>query len=598
MNRLVRHIFLATLLASWTAAIASAAVRVYAKVEAETAIYPGDQFAYSVVVEGGSKPSKIDMSPLASFNPVPGGSGTSMQTINGQTSVSYSQNYAITAGPVGKMTLPGVTVVVDGQTYTTNPVEVTVSQPGTTDRLSLEMSLSEKQCYVGQPVVMKVEWIITTRVEGGSFNVPVFQSDDFYIEDLSEPVNPQNVQQVAIGGVPVAISVDRRSIRGMDAQIVSFSKVLIPKRSGRLRLDPISVSTNMATGRVRTNDFFNPYQIKYDRVSVPSEPAELEVLPLPDAGKPPQFYGLVGQYTISASATPTKVNVGDPITLTIRVGGSSYLKPVQWPALEQLPELADNFKIPSEKASPTIENGAKVFTQTVRASNDRVAQIPAIPLAYFDPQKGQYVVARTDPIKLEVVPTKVLTDADIERTSLAPVNREVEAIQKGLSANYDGPELLANQDFSPLAAVVSPGYAAMWSIPLMALIASSAVKLARRTSPESLARKRRRQAAGAAIRQLKQVSSVGAGARHDRLAGAMKSYVGDRFDRVAASLTADDCEQAIAHATGDAAIAARYKELITACEAASYAPVDARIGADDIGKAIELIQLIEKRSRK
>jgi hypothetical protein len=586
------------LLASWMAASGSAAVRVYAKVEAETAIYSGDEFVYSVVVEGGSKPSKIDMSPLASFNPQPRGSGTSMQSINGQTTVSYSQNYAVTAGPAGKMNLPSVTVVVDGQTYTTNPVEVTVSQPGTTDRLSLDVSLSEKQCYVGQPVVMKVEWIITTRVEGGAFDVPVFKSDDFYIEDLSEPVNSQNVQQVAIGGVPVAITVERRSVRGMDAQVVSFSKVLIPKRSGRIRLDPISVSTNMATGRVRTGDFFNPYQIKYDRVSVQSDPAELGVLPLPETGKPPQFYGLVGQYTISASATPTKVNVGDPITLTIRIGGNPYLKPVQWPELAQLPELAENFKIPSEKASPAIENGSKVFTQTIRANNDRVAQIPAIPLAYFDPQKGQYVVARTDAIRLEVAPTKVLTDADIERTGSAPVNREVEAIQKGLSANYYGPEVLANQSFSPLSAVVSPAYAALWSIPLAALIASSAVKLARRTSPESLARKRRRQAAGAAIRQLKKVSSADAGKRHELLAGAMKAYIGDRFDRVAASLTADDCGQAVAQSTGDAAIAARYKELITTCEAASYAPVDARIGADEVQNAIALIHLIEKQSRK
>ena len=392
--------------------------------------------------------------------------------------------------------------------------------------------------------------------------------------------------------------VERRLIKGVEAKVVSFSKVLIPKRAGRIRIDPISVSTNMPAGRIRTGDWFDPWQTRYERVSVQSDPVELEVLPLPDMVKPPQFYGLIGQYTISASATPTKVNVGDPITLTIRIGGSPYLKPVQWPELERLPELAENFKIPAEKASPVIERSAKVFTQTIRANSDHVAQIPAIPLTYFDSQKGQYVVARTDPIKLEVAPTKVLTDADIERTGSAHVNREVEAIQKGLSANYYGPEVLANEGFSPLSAIVNPAYAALWSIPLVALIASSAVKLARRTSPESLARKRRRQAARAAIGPLKKVSSADAARRHELLAGAMKTYIGDRFDRVAASLTADDCGQAIAQVTGDAAIAAKYRDLIMACEAASYAPVDARIEADEIQNAMELIHLIEKQSRK
>ena len=158
----------------------------------------------------------------------------------------------------------------------------------------------------------------------------------------------------------------------MEAQVISFSKVLIPKRAGRIRLDPVTVSTNMAVGRVRTGDFFNPYQIKYKRVSVQSEPVELEVLPLPETGKPPQFYGLVGQYTISASAAPTKVSVGDPITLTDphRRQSVSQARAMarSW---SRLPELADNFRIPAEKASPVVENGAKVFTQTIRANSDR-----------------------------------------------------------------------------------------------------------------------------------------------------------------------------------------------------------------------------------
>jgi len=638
MNRLLRCTFwiaLLTLLADGgglgrAAVKDSAGVRVYAKVDAETTIYPGDDFVYSIVVEGGAKPTKVDLSPIAPFSPRRAGSGTSMQTVNDRTTVSYSENYAITASKAGKMSLPGVTVEVNGETYTTNPVEVTVSQPGTTDRLALDVSVSEKRCYVGQPVVMTVKWVVTTRVEGGAFDVPVFKSDDFYIEDLSEPAGTQTMAQIPIHGIPVTITADRQLIRGMDAQVVTFSKVLIPKRSGRIRLDPVTVSTNMAVGRVRTGDFFNPYQMKYDRVSVQSNAVELEVLALPETGKPPQFYGLVGRYTISASASPTQVNVGDPITLTIWIGGSPYLKPVQWPELTQVPELADNFKIPTERASPAVEKGEKIFTQTIRANNERVAQVPAIPLVYFDPQKGEYVVARTDAIKLEVAPTKVLTNADVEGTASAPVNREVEAIRKGISANYYGPEVLTNQSFTLLSAILHPGYGALWSIPLVGLVLSSVARLVGRSSPQSIARKRRRQAAAVAVRQLKKIarqSQAGdsrgaddarrpspiskAGGRHshshvspafdsvpERLVSAMKGYIGDRFDRVAGSLTADDCHQIISESTGDARTATRYGELITACEQARYTPLDAHIGADQVAKAMEMIHRIEKQAGK
>jgi len=590
-----------------TSAVSPAAVRVYAKVETETAIYSGEQFLYSVVVEGG-RPSKIDLAPLAPFNPRSAGSGTSMQMVNDRMTVGYSENYAITAGKAGVMHLPSITVVVDGQTHTTNPVDVTISAPGTTDQMTLEFSLSEKQCYVGQPLVMTVKWAIVGRAEGGAFDVPVFQSGDFYIEDVSEPANAPSVQRIPIHGIPVTIVGGRQLIRGVEADGLSFRKVLIPKQAGHLRLDPITATANLAVGRERTGDFFNPYRLRFQRVSVQSNAVELDVQPLPETGKPPQFYGLVGQYTIAASAAPTKVNVGDPITLTIRIGGKGsptqnsalggpvpYLKPIQWPALEQVPELAANFKIPAEKASPVLEGGAKVFTQTIRANGDKVTQIPAIPLAYFDPQRGNYVVARTEPIKLEVAPTKVLTNVDVQGTTASgPVNREVEAIRQGLSANYYGPEVLENQSFSILSVATNPLYAALWSVPLLTLIISTAVKLAGRTSPESLARKRRRRAAGAALAQLKRVSGAEPGQRHELLLSAMKGYLGEHFDKVAASLTADDCHRIITDSTGDAATAARYKELIDACEAARYAPLQARIGPDQVQAAADLIQSLER----
>ena len=66
------------------------------------------------------------------------------------------------------------------------------------------------------------------------------------------------------------------------------------------------------------------------------------------------------------------------------------------------------------------------------------------------------------------------------------------------------------------------------------------------------------------------------------LLAAMKGYIGDRFDRIAASLTADDCYHIIAESTGDVNAATRYKELVAACEAARYAPSRRRVGADQV----------------
>jgi hypothetical protein len=303
---------------------------------------------------------------------------------------------------------------------------------------------------------------------------------------------------------------------------------------------------------------------------------------------------LVGGYTISASATPTQVNAGDPITLTIRVGGNPYLKPVRWPDLEGVAELAQNFKIPSEKASPVVEDGQKIFTQTVRASSDSVTEIPPIPLAYFDPESGTYTVARSKAIPLDVEPTKVLTTADIEGGTAGPAGRDVQAIREGFSANYGGYDLLANQRFSLLDAAFSPMHMMLWLLPLLAFAGSSVFKLATQTSPEATARKRKRQACNRALQQLHAVGSAESDRRDEIIVSALKTYLGERLDRVAGSLTADDCRDIVAASTDNAELADRFRVKVAQLEAARYASLQAESDAGQVEEAIELVRQVEK----
>jgi hypothetical protein len=77
----------------------------------------------------------------------------------------------------------------------------------------------------------------------------------------------------------------------------------------------------------------------------------------------------------------------------------------------------------------------------------------------------------------------------------------------------------------------------------------------------------------------------------------MKQYIGQRFDRVAGSLTADDCRQVITSRTKDTESANRYGDIISDCEAAHYAPVRPRLDSATINDVIKLIRTIEKKSK-
>ena len=259
----------------WPAAASSGTACVYAKVDTETAIYPGDEFPYSVVVEGGAKPSKIDISPLAAFNPRPAGERHVDPAVqrphDGQLLRRTTRSRR---GKAGTMHLPGVTVVVDGQTYTTNA--------GRCDGLASRErptgcrwnSRSRRSSATsGQPLVMTVKWIVTARVQKAARSTCRSSSRTISTSRTSpSPPSAAAREQIAIHGVPITVTEEAASSsRAWRPRSFAFSKVLIPKRAGHLRLDPITVSANMAVGRVRTNDFFNPYRLKFERVSVQSE---------------------------------------------------------------------------------------------------------------------------------------------------------------------------------------------------------------------------------------------------------------------------------------------------------------------------------------
>ena len=226
-----------------------------------------------------------------------------------------------------------------------------------------------------------------------------------------------------------------------------------------------------------------------------------------------------------------------------------------------------------------------------------MTEIPSIPLSFFDTEKGEYITARTEPIELEVSPSKILTNKDMEGIEFAPVSKEVEAIRKGLSANYEGLDALENQTFSPVAALIQPGYLVIWSGPLALLVLSAVAKFSINKTPEKIAQKRRRGAAGKAISRLREIASV-AEVQYEQLAAIIKQYIGERFDKTAGALTSNDCNEIIAEATKDTQSAERIKNIVADCEAAHYTSAEGGIEQEQIEEVIKLIRTIDKKSGK
>lgn len=602
-------------LAGAIAGTAVGQVRVSAQADTSKPIYLGEQFAYHVVILGDNRSGQVDITPLAKFNPQKAGerdmSQRSTTIINGrrteEVSKRYAISYALTAGAVGVMKIPPVSVTVGGKVYKTNAVSVEVVKPGDTEKMDIEVELSTEQCYVGQPLIMTVKWFVWATEAGAvgdfQFNVPLMSEGLFFVEDVDETQQNQNRNMRKVNGEPVTLYQRQVKHDGVDSVEVFFTKVIIPKQAGKIEIKPATISVDMAVGgsRQRRNDFFSDFfasQREYKRFVANSNSLTLNVLSLPSEGKPKDFYGLVGQYNISTTASPTEVNVGDPITLKIRVGGSKYLKPVEMPDLEFISAIADNFKIATEDVSSVVENGFKVFTQTIRAKNDTVTEIPAIGLSYFDAKKGKFATVSSKPLKLEVAPTRVVTQADIEGGEFTVFGKSVEIAKMGISANYEGTDAFDNQHFSPIGALISPGYAVVWGLPFAIVVLSGFAKIVTHSTPEKAAAARRRGAFSNAVKAAKKTARHSDSKACELLAMAMKQYAADKFGKVAGSLTAEDCFGLITGAGCDSEAASRYRDVIESCQAGIYSGANVKYEPALVREVVVLMRRIDKEVKR
>ncbi len=562
----------------------------------KTEVFQGEPFVFQIQVEGSDAPDKPDVSGLTDFQVREMGgqqnSSQSMTIVNGQVNKvvrrGYVFSYRLTPKRSGTLRIPAIAVSAEGKTARTAPIAIRVVPPVETDDFKLRMSLSERTAYVGQPVALTVTWYVGKDVREFSFDVPVLKDPRFRVVGSDPKVTQAQADKyvrVPLADGEVIGERGRGTLDGRDYLTVRFRRVLIPSEAGKLRLPQAVATCQAQSGRRQRrrgilDDFFSEdfFRLRsravYETAVAPSNRPVLEVLDLPARGRPPGFSGLVGKYSIAAEAAPTEVNVGDPITVTLKISGPRYLGNVDLPALGSQPALARHFKIPSERSPGTVKGRAKVFKQTLRARHADVERIPPIELSYFDVETGRYQRATTDEIPLTVNAARIVTARDAEGfAELGTVQTELETLEGGIAHNYEDFDALANKAYGPTAWLASPLWATLIFVPPLAyggLFAFVVVTKKRNADPEL---RRAREAFKKLTRSLEGIGNASAeDAEADAvLLEALRQYLGDRLGLSAGALTPTDAEKELSSRGVSTEAMAEWKRLFERCEAGRYA---------------------------
>ena len=538
----------------------------------------GQQFVLNVEVSGTQQldgdPVLPAMEGFARY--LGAGTSTSMQIVNGRTTVSLTHQYRFLATQEGTFEIGAVRVPAGDRVLETEPVSLVVSdapQPGTgaapgaeggpadavaPDDLFVETTVSKTRAFENEPVT--VEYRIMTLVNVESYSITDLPlATGFLTEELEQPESPR-VEHVTRNGRQYVSAVVRRT-------------VLFPTGPGTKTLDPLGLEAQVRT----RNRSFDPFGDIFGRsglldrrvpVAVASRPVEIEVLPLPPSGRPASFRGHVGGLAVSTSVDRSTVQANEAVTFRVAMEGTGNLRSLSPPEIDFPAELEVFPPEASTRVSPgggSLE-GARTFDYVLVPRVPGRMTLPLVEVSSFDTNAQAYRTSRAGPIELAVEGGDAVAEgAGAVPSAVSSVREEIRFIHMG------------EVRFAPVGRrlVAAPGFWVALLLPVAAVAGAGAYRRHRDRLEGDVAYARTRRAGRMAKKRLAKAKELASGDPrefHAEVAGALQGFLADKMNVSAASLVRDEVGRVAAARGVSAKTLERLFECLDHCDRQRFAP--------------------------
>lgn len=330
---------------------------------------------------------------------------------NGNFSQTISFSYILAPKKEGKLTIGPASINTSSGTVKSNTLTIeavkgnTQSNQGNAqnnnqnvtppsshdlgDNLYIKTIINKSKAYLGEEIT--VTFKIYTRVDVVQLNVSQMPScDGFFMQDGK--VNEQTTE----------------NIDGINYLTAELKKTfLIPLKTGKITIDPIEAECVIRQeSKKKSRNIFDQIWGTYENVAVKvkSKPVTVEIMPLPESGKPENFSGAVGSYSMKAELNNNKVKANESINLTIDISGEGNIKLVD-PLKISFP---DDFEVYDPKITEKIIagsggiSGSKKFEYLLIPRYPGKYSIENIGFNYFDPEKKQYITIPSPDLIIDV----------------------------------------------------------------------------------------------------------------------------------------------------------------------------------------------------
>jgi len=550
---------------------------------------------------------------------------SSVRFINGSTtmSITYSYTYLIQATKEGSFDIPAASVQVNGKQLSSNTVNIKVvknanAQGGVQGQGSVGQGRGGGQASAG----------------GGSVN-------DVYIRAFASNSNPLqgegifitykiyfkvNISQPYISKLPSfagfwspnlskendKLQQTTQMIDGEQYSVADIRKIaLFPLKSGKLVIDPLELTcvaqvkrqTKTKTGDPFFDDFFNDSFFNSGVANVEknlkSNPVVINVQPLPEAGKPIDFSGAVGNFTFHSEIDKTRLKTNEAVTLKCTVSGKGNLQLIDKMNVSFPPDFESyEPKVNSSiQAAGSEVSGTQTFEYLLIPRKAGKFNIKPISFSYYDLSKRKYITLSSPEFTIEVEKgsgesASVMTYSGANKEEIKYIGSDIRHIRERVSG-------LAPIGSSFYLSVV---FWLFFIIPSALFLIFLVLwrKLAARRSDTILMKNLK--ATKVARKRLQKAEEFKKSAQQDQfyiaISQALWGYLSDKFSIPLSELSTDSVYEALNNKNVNESIIKQFIETLNNTEFARFAPGEKTVNMERIySEALEIISKMERELR-
>ena len=535
---------------------------------------------------------------------------SSTSFVNGKRTSSFNLTftYTLMANKEGTFTIPPASIKVDGDTYTSNGVRITVLPQDEPDEASQPSNASANQpreaSNVGAENIFLRTLVSKTTVHEQE---AILLSYKLYFAgvDVAQFTNNTRIpefkgflkQEFESG----EIQTELEHYNGRNYQTaILYRTLLFPQRSGDITIEPAQFEAvlrvqNRAQVRSIFDDFFNSYTTATKPLTAPGVTIHVESLP---AGKPTGFSGGVGQFDISSKISNTELQANEAVTLTLTIQGTGNMKLLKTPAID----WPEGFEVYDPKVTNNFKNtisgvsGTKTIECLAIPRAGGTYTIPPVLFSYYDTQAEKYRTVSTPEYILNIAraanedATSAVVNTFVQKEDIQQLGSDIRYIYMGglTPTKHNEKQLIAFGSLAFWMCYLAPSLLAA----LLFIIFRKQIK-----ENADITRVRYKKANKVAQRRLKTAEQLLKAnekeAFFEEIARAAWTYLSDRLLIPTAQLNKENIAQILANKGVSDSLIREVLHMLSTAEFARYAPTSDHAMQDLYNETTTIINQLE-----